>query len=183
MLMVMRNINESSDGLSVNVIKENHVDVQPAIYDVLFMRRLASPLGVVLVYVFSGEEGSLILWPLLVHTMSMRIFGFSYNIIVVVVTEVSHSLRILWVKKSSRSLRMHLGPIWIRKGSLESVVYWQVLHCEFHKLRIWDVDKLLKNLNEISTTASWRSYVTCVSRMYSWEADRPWILPIINHGL
>ncbi|KAG2282756.1 hypothetical protein Bca52824_053976 [Brassica carinata] len=87
MLMVMRNINESSDGLSVNVIKENHVDVQPAIYDVLFMRRLASPLGVVLVYVFSGEEGSLILWPLLVHTMSMRIFGFSYNIIVVVVTE------------------------------------------------------------------------------------------------
>ncbi|KAG5397738.1 hypothetical protein IGI04_019552 [Brassica rapa subsp. trilocularis] len=157
-IMVNWNINESSDSYLKNLIKENHAEVLTAIYDISFLRRLVSSLGSVLVYAFTGGEDSMFLWPLLAPTTSIRILGFSYNITVVFITRISSFLR------------MHILPLRFRKGSLESVVYWQVRHCGFHKLRIWDVDKLLKNLNDISTTATWRSYVTCVSSKYLWEA-------------
>lgn len=45
-----------------------------------------------------------------------------------------------------------------------------MLHCGFYKLIIWDVGNLQRKLNAISTTATWRSYLTCVSRKYLWEA-------------
>uniref|UniRef100_M4FAG0 Uncharacterized protein n=1 Tax=Brassica campestris TaxID=3711 RepID=M4FAG0_BRACM len=157
-IMVNWNINESSDSFLKNLIKENHAEVLTAIYDISFLRRLVSSLGSVLVYAFTGGEDSMFLWPLLAPTTSIRILGFSYNITVVFITRISSFLR------------MHILPLRFRKGSLESVVYWQVRHCGFHKLRIWDVDKLLKNLNDISTRSTWRSYVTCVSSKYLWEA-------------
>lgn len=138
MLVVKRNIKESSDGLPVNFIKVNLVEVEPVFFffDISFSRRLVSLLGSFLVYVFNGGEDYMILWPLLAPMKSMRILGLSYIIITVVsITEVLQSPG-------------DILPLRFKNGSLESVVYWQVLHCGFYKLRIWEVGNLQKKLND-----------------------------------
>lgn len=137
-IMVNWNINESSDSFSMNLIKKNHAAVITVIYDVYFPRRLLSPLGSFLVYVFYGGE-AMILWSILAPTALMRIFGSSSNITIIFTKEILQSPEDIGITKISSFIQMHLLSLRFRKGNVESVVYWKVLHSGVYKLRIWDV--------------------------------------------
>ncbi|XP_033129589.1 uncharacterized protein LOC117126191 isoform X1 [Brassica rapa] len=155
----------TSTGISVTCIQENFVENHYAINVVSSPRWLMFPLGSFLVYVFTGGEDSVLVWPLLAHTM------MSYDILEFLITaEVSQSLGNMWITRILSFLHIHVWPLQIMLESLETFVYWKVLHCGVSKLRIWDVHHPQMKSNDKSTTATWVSYIACVSSKYLWEA-------------
>lgn len=89
---------------------------------------LVSPVGSFLVYVFNDRE-DMILWS----------FGSSSSITVIITEEILQSLGDIGITRISSFIRMQLLLLRFRKGSVESVVYWKVLHSGVYKLRMWDI--------------------------------------------
>ena len=120
---------------------------------------LVSPVGSFLVYVFNDRE-DMILWS----------FGSSSSITVIITEEILQSLGDIGITRISSFIRMQLLLLRFRKGSVESVVYWKVLHSGVYKLRMWDIRNPQVNSTDKASIATWGSYVTCVSSKYLRES-------------